>query len=344
MLITDDEAIKNMISEQDAFSREDESDDKEFYKIPRIVEHLDDNARSKVSELLGSLIVEEKPKILDLMAAVSSHLPDEVKTEELVGLGLNEDELKANDRLDRYIIHDLNLDKILPFEDNYFDVVLNTVSVQYITDPYRIFAEVGRILKPGGVFIVIFSNRSFETKSTKVWELLTEKERIKMVKMFFHDSGNFKKTESFISMGKPRSKEDKYYESGIPSDPIYAVFAEKTGGAEKNTQRTVPREDVLLPSNKELDRRKSKVSQTMKCPYCMEDLHKWHITDNPMTTWDHDLYICINDACPYLIRGWREMYNQGNRGLGYRLVYDKVKDSFVTIPVPNLNAIKNSVD
>jgi len=37
------------------------------------------------------------------------------------------------------------------------------------------------------------------------------------------------------------------------------------------------------------------------------------------------------------------MYDQGNSGISYRLVFDKEKYAFLTIPVPNLIAIENSL-
>jgi SAM-dependent methyltransferase len=37
-------------------------------------------------------------------------------------------------------------------------------SVQYMQQPERVFAEVYRVLKPGGVFILTFSNRMFYDK------------------------------------------------------------------------------------------------------------------------------------------------------------------------------------
>ncbi len=343
MTITNKEALEMMINEPDAFSREDESDDRLFYDKPRLVEHLDEHARSKVSELIDRLNIEENPRILDLMAAVSSHIPESLEPSEVIGLGLNEDELKANKQLDNYVIHDLNSNTTLPFEDNSFDIVLNTVSVQYITDPFAVFNEVGRILKPGGLFAVIFSNRSFPTKAIKVWELLADDEKVELVRTYFNRTDSFKKTDTYIYMGDPRPKDDKYIDEGIPSDPIFAVFAEKSGGPVGRPERGIPRESVGMLSEEEIESRKAKTAQTMECPYCGEKLAKWKITDNPWTTWDHDLYVCINDACPYLIRGWREMYEQGNYGTSYRLVYDKEKDSFLTIPVPNLNVIKESM-
>lgn len=45
-----------------------------------------------------------------------------------------------------------------------FDAVLICVSVQYLQQPEKVFAEIYRVLKPGGVCIVSFSNRMFYEK------------------------------------------------------------------------------------------------------------------------------------------------------------------------------------
>jgi SAM-dependent methyltransferase len=339
----DKDILGQLIARPDAFSRDDDADDEVFYSRPRFVEHLDETARQKVTALIESLVVEKHPTILDLMAAQSSHFPDNLDPTEVVGLGLNEDELKANRRLDDYIVHDLNQDSTLPFRSETFDVVLNVISIQYLTDPFAMFREVGRILKAGGLLLVVFSNRSFPTKSVKLWELLVESERVEFVKMCFEQSGLFERVDTYLAMGDPRPSEDKYAHIGVPSDPIYAVFGEKKGIPANRPARRLPESALDMPSEEELARRKSEVAATMRCPYCMELLRPWRITDNPWSTWDHDLFVCTNDACPYLIRGWRSMYDQGNAGVSYRLVYDQLKDAFLTIPVPNLKVIKSTV-
>ncbi|MBD3332258.1 methyltransferase type 11, partial [candidate division GN15 bacterium] len=125
-VVSNDEALEAMLQATDAFAREDETDDSVFYARPRMVEHLDAGARQTVSRLLSGLMIERQPRVLDLMAAVSSHLPPDLNYAEVTGLGLNGEELAANRQLDRRKVHDLNEQPVLPFEDSAFDVVLNT--------------------------------------------------------------------------------------------------------------------------------------------------------------------------------------------------------------------------
>jgi SAM-dependent methyltransferase len=208
----------------DDFLRDADSPDPEFYRTPRFVEHLDSTALATVEALYARLI----PKgagILDLMAGPASHLPRDREPDSVTGLGLNAEELQSNPAISRWVVHDLNADPILPFEDNHFDVVVNTVSVDYLVRPVEVFREVGRILSPGGLFIVVFSNRYFPPKAVALWRRSTESQRVDLVKKFFALAQNFSVDGGLESKGKPRPKDDKYYSLGIPSDPVYAVWA-----------------------------------------------------------------------------------------------------------------------
>ena len=92
-------------------------------------------------------------------------------------------DIQRQDRavLDERVVRDLNADPRLPFADGSFDVVLNTVSVDYVTRPLELFREVGRVLRPGGLFLVIFSNRYFPEKAVRIWRESSEQERILIV-------------------------------------------------------------------------------------------------------------------------------------------------------------------
>lgn len=206
------------------FARDDESPDAAFYRKPRFVHHLDSLALSTVEGLYVRLI----PKgaaILDLMAGPDSHVASECEAASVIGLGMNSEELEANGSLSQKIVHDVNADPELPFPDDAFDVVINTVSVDYLTRPVEVFRNVGRVLKPDGRFIVVFSNRMFPPKAVRIWRRSTENQRVDLVKRYLTLAGNLWMEGNFESKNKPRPRDDKYYSFGIPSDPIYAVWA-----------------------------------------------------------------------------------------------------------------------
>ena len=327
------------------FSRTDDSDDTAFYARDRFVDHLDPVALSTVERLIGTLIVEKRPAILDLMAGWRSHIPEELETSEVVGLGLNKRELSGNEALTSYVIHDLNGNPKLPFSDHSFDVVLNTVSVDYMTKPFQVFDEVARVLKPGGLFLVIFSNRMFPQKAVKIWRESSELERIIFVEDLFNATEGFEKSRFFCSKGKPRPKDDKYAYTGLPSDPIYAVYAEKKGDYGDRKTRPAPELDAGTEIDlAEVDRNKIEVKRTLKCPYCGVRMKKWAVPQTPYTEWENEfMYVCFNDDCGYFRRGWDEMNRQGNIGFSYRLMYHPEKDAFLPLPVPSFKALKESI-
>ena len=330
---------------KNSFSRLDESDDTIFYLRDRFVSHLDSFALDTVEKVIGELVVEENPVILDLMAGWDSHIPEKLKPSKVIGLGLNSNELSRNASLSVAVIHDLNKDPSLPFPDQTFNTVINTVSVDYITKPLQVFREVGRILKPGGLFLVIFSNRMFPQKAVKVWRESSEDERVLLVEDFFKGAGSFERPSVFLSKGKPRPKGDKYYHEGIPSDPVYAVYADKKGGSPCKTRPVVTIAFGDLLEGNELEEKKKRIKETLSCPYCGEKLRKWAVPENPFAyTWDNDfMYICFNDACPYFVRGWDVMYRDGNRGVSYRLMYNLDKNRCLPIPVPTPKALREGI-
>ena len=130
------------LSAPGAFSRLDESDDSLFYAKDRFVSHLDSLALKTIERLIETLITEKAPVILDLMAGWDSHIPASLEAGKVVGLGLNKHELEKNRALTSYVIHDLNANPKLPFTEGMFDVVIMTVSVDYMTKPKEVFREV----------------------------------------------------------------------------------------------------------------------------------------------------------------------------------------------------------
>jgi SAM-dependent methyltransferase/FKBP-type peptidyl-prolyl cis-trans isomerase 2 len=207
------------------FAREDESNDSRFYTGARITTHIDETAAGVISHLYEKLL---KPgdEVLDLMSSWKSHLPDALALASVVGLGMNREELDQNDRLTQRVVHDLNVQRRLPFAEQRFDAVICTVSVEYLTDPVAVFSDVARVLKPGGRFIVTMSNRWFPPKVVALWKELHEFERMAWVLTCLRQAG-FASLHTYSRRGLPRPIEDKYFPQMLYSDPVYAVWGQK---------------------------------------------------------------------------------------------------------------------
>jgi SAM-dependent methyltransferase/FKBP-type peptidyl-prolyl cis-trans isomerase 2 len=209
-----------------AFSRTGDEDDAVFYTKPRFVDHLDSTALRQVRRLY-SRVLPRGACILDLMSSVNSHLDIALEPDRVYGLGMNADELAANPVLTERVVHDLNHDPELPFDDEIFDAVVCTVSVEYLVRPLDVFASVARCLKPGGRFVVSFSNRWFPPKAIQVWADLHPFERMGLVTEYFLRTGKFRALQTFSLAGLPRPADDKYAGQMQWSDPVYAVWGEK---------------------------------------------------------------------------------------------------------------------
>lgn len=201
------------------FHREDETPDSLFYAVPRLVTHIDDRAIGAVTATYRELLP-PGGAVLDLMSSWVSHLPDDVAYQEVVGLGMNEVELRENPRLDRFVVHDLNADPRLPFESDSFDGAVVTVSVQYLTRPVEVFQEVNRLLRPSAPFILTYSNRCFPTKAIAAWRMTDDRQHASIIATYFEMSGGWTKARA-----SDRTPSSRSY-----TDPLYAVWAWKLPG------------------------------------------------------------------------------------------------------------------
>ena len=207
--------------DEQAMARMDERDDAVFYSTSRMLQHLDAHALATVNALYRRLLPIDAD-VLDLMASHDSHLQG-CRLRSLHVLGMNADELQANCAATAQRVQNLNEEQTLPFEDASLDAVVCTVSVEYLNQPQSIFAEVLRVLRPGGIFISTFSNRCFPTKAIRVWGDLHEFERVGMLTQWLQHAG-FHNLHTFSSRGWPRPTDDAHAgETGL-SDPVYAIW------------------------------------------------------------------------------------------------------------------------
>ncbi|HHB75823.1 MAG TPA: methyltransferase domain-containing protein [Desulfobulbus sp.] len=201
----------------------DTSPDHLFYEKPRMVQHLDATARQTIRDQYGKLIA-PGARVLDLMGSWDSHLSENHALRSLTVLGMNRTELEANPLATESVVRDLNQDPSLPFAENSFDAVLCTASIEYLINPLAVFTEIQRILAPGGVLAVAFSNRWFPPKAVRIWTELHEFERLGMVLEMFQRTPGFSDIHTFSRRGEPRPEDDPHQEIR-ESDPVFIAWA-----------------------------------------------------------------------------------------------------------------------
>jgi SAM-dependent methyltransferase len=195
------------------FTRADETPDTVFYGPDRLVTHIDDRAIAAVGALYRELAVDGDA--LDLMASWVSHF--ECRPRNLTVLGMNTAELDHNPMAAARVVHDLNADPVLPFGDATFDAAVCCVSVDYLTRPVEVFRDVGRVLRPGGVFVCTFSNRLFPTKAIHGWLATGDAGHCAIVQRYFARAGCFAPATSRLCTPPGAG------------DPLYGVWAHEQG-------------------------------------------------------------------------------------------------------------------
>jgi SAM-dependent methyltransferase len=202
----------------------DGTNDTDFYAFPRFVTHVDDNFIEQLTHLYREGL-QSNTRILDLMSSWVSHLPEEMAFAHVEGHGMNEEELAKNRRLDRYFVQDLNQNPKLPLNHRDFDAVLNCVSVQYLQYPEAVFSEIHRVLKPGGIAIISFSNRMFYQKAIAAWRDGTEASRVELVKSYFSLVPGFSEPQAIARRSEVSPVLQMFGLGG--ADPFYAVVAQR---------------------------------------------------------------------------------------------------------------------
>ncbi len=196
-----------------AFAKEDAAPDPLFYASPRLVTHIDDRAIAAVTALYRELF--PAGTILDLMGSWVAHLPPEIAYAAVIGHGMNADELAANPRYTRWFVQDLNADPVLPLAVASIDAVAICVSVQYLQHPVAVFRELRRVLKPGGVVAISFSNRCFPTKAVAIWLGLAAGQHPQLVSLYLERAG--------FAAVEPRV----LIPPGLDHDPLWAVVGQR---------------------------------------------------------------------------------------------------------------------
>ena len=240
------------------FRRLDESDDAVFYDEVRMEHHLDVAARTRLAHHYGhcahsvldndggtspsvaSLPASKKLEslsILDICSSWTSHYPDGTtdlfESARISGVGMNEMEMAANKWLNgespngSFVVQDLNIRPHLShIGDEDFDLVTCSLSIDYLTKPLEVLQEAHRVLKPGGLAVVAFSDRMFRSKAIDIWRDADDWTRLWVVAAYFHYSCSWKDITvldlSPDKGGLDKGGLDKGGET-IQGDPVFVV-------------------------------------------------------------------------------------------------------------------------
>lgn len=140
---------------------------------------------------------------------------------------MNADELDRKAALTECVVLDLNAagtaDGRLPYPDGSFHAVLCQLLADYFVYPKDVFAEVGRVLRPGGRIHVLFSNRLFIEKAVGIWTGADDVDHAYTVGACLHYCGGGLEDVRVQDLSA-RSKKGN---GPIVGDPLYAVSATK---------------------------------------------------------------------------------------------------------------------
>jgi len=208
---------------KEPLGRPNEENDGNFYSRPRMVGHIDSQASENLQREYAERL-SPGMKVLDLMSSLQSHVPLDLDMQ-VTGLGMNEQELRANPALSDYVLHDLNMNPEIPFDTGSFDAVVCSLSLEYLIRPQMVVSEIRRVLKSGGVVLIGLSNRWFPPKVIDIWPYLYEYERMGLVQeLLLRDSG-FTGLETVTYRNWWRPQGDRWYGQLRVSDPVYIVGA-----------------------------------------------------------------------------------------------------------------------
>jgi len=145
-----------------------------------------------IKKSIKALDIEDKNRVLELEHGSCRHLPylmDEAFHIKYFGMEISKEmEKEASNVNIKYIKNKEALFQLfdgvkVPYVHNIFDRILAVTTVEFKKEPLAYLEEMFRVLKPGGKFVLAFTNNSLSKKSSEIntndISILDEKEQIK---------------------------------------------------------------------------------------------------------------------------------------------------------------------
>ena len=293
-------------------------------------------AGNMIQTAYNDLLLEGEGPVLELLAGPGSLFPAVHAKNRIVGTGNRMEELRMNPVMNHRIVLDLNALPSLPFRDCVFNASVLFFGVETLHQPELVFSEVGRVLKPGANFLVVFSSETNPAWAVPRWKTWTDKERLSAVVSCFESTEPF---GSVTALGTKKKRWNKVKRARLPGKektPVWLVYSEKR-----------PEEGPGEHPWGRLPRHPESEANPYICPYCGERLKKWEVPHSPFEIdcwYEADyLFICYNDDCPYFKRGWEWMWSKMRRNVSYRHMYNPVTRGSSPMPVPTSFALKDGI-
>ena len=156
------------------------------------------------------------------MSSWDSYLPKGKKYKQVIGHGLNKQELEKNKIFDSFWIQNFNLSQQIPLDKESVDYCLMVAAWQYLQYPENLTKEIARILSRNGKIIIAFSNRAFWHKAPNIWTSSTEEERVKYVRKVLISNG-FNEPKIIKKFTEPALNIFNF----LNKDPFYCLIATK---------------------------------------------------------------------------------------------------------------------
>jgi len=140
--------------------------------------------------------------ILELGAAEQSYMPDSLKLERHVGIGLSQKMMDKNPSLTENYSVNLNdveeekgvkSEALRQLSSKPFDAIVMANTVDFLTNPREVFKSCWYLLKPGGTMIVPFMNKeaykdTFGKAQTKMWNTYNDDQHMWVLGSLFQFS------------------------------------------------------------------------------------------------------------------------------------------------------------
>lgn len=97
---------------------------------------------------------------------------------------------------DELVVHTGDPDEPLPYGDEAFDDVVCSGGIGSLTRPREAFAEVARVLRPGGRFVCTFANGVHTRPEVRGWAATDDAGRVRIARAYFALTGAFGPPES----------------------------------------------------------------------------------------------------------------------------------------------------